>query len=168
MEDKTKNALGLAAALGIAGLAVYGLSKASRKKVFVSFDYENDKHYKFLLDAWSNHEKFEFVYDDHSADEVHSNSVKVVKERLASEIRNADYTLVLVGKYANAHHKDWMAIGFRNWINFEISESKAAGNKLIAVKLDRTNESPEQLLGAKANWAMAFSHDAILRALNEA
>ena len=24
----------------------------AKKKVFVSFDYENDKHYKFLLEAW--------------------------------------------------------------------------------------------------------------------
>ncbi len=25
-----------------------------RKKVFVSFDYENDRRYKFLLEAWND------------------------------------------------------------------------------------------------------------------
>ena len=33
----------------------------AKKKVFVSFDYENDKHYKFLLEAWDANPKFDLT-----------------------------------------------------------------------------------------------------------
>ena len=56
-------------------------------------------------------------------------------------------------------------IGYRNWINFQIAQSKANRNKIVAVKLDRSYESPEELNGANASWAMAFTEEAIMRAL---
>ena len=46
-----------------------------------------------------------------------------------------------------------------------IAQSKAHRNKIVAVKLDRSYESPEELTGANASWAMAFTEGAILRAL---
>ncbi len=33
-----------------------------KKKVFVSFDYDNDKQYKFLLQAWDANPNFNFVF----------------------------------------------------------------------------------------------------------
>ena len=33
-----------------------------KKKVFVSFDYTNDKHYKYLLDAWDKNKNMDFVF----------------------------------------------------------------------------------------------------------
>jgi len=38
----------------------------------------------------------------------------------------------------------------------------------VAVKLDPAFESPQELLGAGASWAMSFTEDAILRALDKA
>ena len=52
------------------------------KKVFVSFDYENDKRYKFLLEAWHAHPDFEFVFADATPTEIDSNDVGRVKAAL--------------------------------------------------------------------------------------
>jgi hypothetical protein len=134
--------------------------------VFVSFDYENDKHYKFLLEAWHAHPRLQFVFQDETPREIDSNNVGRVKAALTTKIRGATHTLVIVGKYANEPHRHRLLIGYRNWINFEIAQSKAAGNKIVAVKIDRSYESPEELTGANASWAMAFTEEAIVRALS--
>lgn len=138
----------------------------AKKKVFVSFDYENDRHYKYLLDAWDSNKNLEFLFNDCSSDEIHSDSVSKVKEHLTKRINNTTYTLVIVGKHANDWHPDCNEIGYRNWINFEIARSVANGNKIIAVKLDRSYTSPDELYGCNANWAMSFSQDSIIKALN--
>ncbi|CEO35445.1 Uncharacterised protein [[Clostridium] sordellii] len=36
----------------------------ANKKIFVSFEYENDKHYKFLLQAWDKNPNFDFEFSD--------------------------------------------------------------------------------------------------------
>ena len=110
----------------------------------------------------------DFVFNDCSSDEIHSNDISVVKAGLTRRINNTTYTLVIVGKEANKLHKDHEAIGYRNWINFEIAKSKAHGNKLVAVKLNKEYASPEELLNSEASWAMSFTQDAIIKALNEA
>ena len=137
-------------------------------KVFVSFDYENDRRYKYLLEAWNGNPEFTFVFQDMSPDEINSNNVGRVKAALTAKINTATHTFVIVGRYANSPHKDAYLIGSKNWINFEIKQSKAAGNKLVAIKLDRTYGSPDELIGAGASWAMSFNEDAILKALREA
>lgn len=133
--------------------------------MFVSFDYENDKHYKYLLEAWDANPEFGFVFADQTPDEIDTNNVGRIKAALTVRINGATHTLVLVGKYANSLHPKRHLIGSRNWINFEIAQSKAARNLIVAIKLDRANESPEELVGAGASWAMAFTQEAILRAL---
>jgi len=138
------------------------------KKVFVSFDYDNDKHYKFLMQAWSANSNFDFVFDDHSTKEIKSEDISRVRAALTKKINDADYTLVLVGKEANVQHADHEEIGSRNWINFEVKQSKANNNKLIGVKLDSSNTSPDELLGSGASWAMSFTEINIIKALNEA
>ncbi|EMI4230289.1 TIR domain-containing protein [Vibrio vulnificus] len=140
----------------------------AKKKVFVSFDYDNDKHYKFLLEAWDANSDFDFTFSDHSSKEINSWDIPVVKAGLTKKINSATHTLVLVGKEANKKHKDSKEIGYKNWLNFEIAKSKANKNKLVAVKLDRTNESPEEILGAGASWAMSFNEGSIIKALDEA
>ena len=110
----------------------------AKKKVFVSFDYENDRRYKYMLDAWDANKNMDFVFNDCSSDEIHSDSVSVVKAGLTRRINTTNYTLVIIGKEANKWHKDYKEIGYRNWINFEIAKSKENGNKLVAVKLDRS------------------------------
>ena len=51
----------------------------AKKKVFVSFDYDNDKHYKFLLEAWDSNPNFDFYFSDLSSAEIKSNSVNPKK-----------------------------------------------------------------------------------------
>ncbi len=140
----------------------------AKKKVFVSFDYENDKHYKFLLQAWDANPKFNFLFSDLSSNEINSWNIDRIKAALTRKINQATYTLVIVGKEANKRHKDWKKIGYKNWLNYEIAKSKENGNKLVAVKIDKSYESPEELLGAGASWAMSFTQDAILKALDKA
>jgi len=141
---------------------------AGKKHVFVSFDYENDKHYKYLLEAWDANPNFDFFFADKTPDEIDTNNIGRVKAGLTAKINSATYTLVIVGKYANAYHPKWRLIGYRNWINFEIAKSKENKNRLVAVKLDKDYESPEELLNSGASWAMSFSRDSILKALNKA
>lgn len=140
----------------------------AKKRVFVSFDYTNDKSYKYLLDAWDKNENMDFVFEDCSADEILSDSVSRVKAGLTRRINTTDYTLVIIGKEANKEHPDSDEIGYKNWINFEIAKSKQHGNKLVAVKINKAYESPDELLGAGASWAMSFTQDAIIKALSEA
>ena len=138
------------------------------KKVFVSFDYDKDRNYKFLLNAWDKNDQFDFSFADHSSQEINSEDVSVVRAALTRKINSADITLVIVGKDANKKHSDSEEIGYKNWINFEIAKSVEAENSLVAVKIDSTYESPEELLGSGASWAMSFKEENIIKALNNA
>ena len=140
----------------------------AKKKVFVSFDYDNDKQYKALLKAWDANPNFDFYFSDLSSTEINSWSVPVVKQVLSKKINEANYTVVLVGKEANKQHSDHKEIGYKNWLNYEVAKSKQHGNKLVAVKLSSTNTSPDELLGSGATWAMSFKQESIVKALNEA
>lgn len=140
----------------------------AKKKVFVSFDYENDKHYKFLLEAWDANPNFDFFFSDLSSEEINSNSVAVVKQALSAKINQANYTLVIVGKEANKRHPDYLAIGHKNWLNYEVAKSKDHKNKLIGVKIDRAYDSPDELLNSGASWAFSFTQAAIIKALEDA
>lgn len=136
------------------------------KKIFISFDYENDRHYRYLLSALSANSKFDLVFDDFSAQEINSDSISRIKAGLTQKINLADYTLVIIGAEANVVHRNSALIGYRNWINFEIAQSKLAGNKLIAVKINNSYESPEQILGSSASWARSYTVDAITSAID--
>lgn len=140
----------------------------SKRKIFVSFDYENDRNYKYLLEAWNKNSEFEFEFDDKSSREINSWDIPTIKAALARKINEADYTLVIVGKEANKLHKDRNLIGYRNWQNYEIAKSKQNRNKLIGVKLNSNYESPEELLGSGASWAYSFSEEAIMKAVRNA
>lgn len=138
------------------------------KKVFVSFDYENDKHYKFIMEAWDANPNFEFNFTDKTSHEINSENVGRVKAALTQKIKEANYTLVIIGKYANTKHQDSYLIGEINWINWEIKKSIEVGNKLVAVKIDKNYESPDAILGVGASWAMSFTQDSIIEALENA
>lgn len=137
----------------------------AKKKVFISFDYDHDKKYKYLLEAWDANSDFDFHINDTSPEEIQSSSVGVVKQVLSRKINEATYTIVIVGSYANSLHKDAKEIGYKNWQNYEIAKSKEHGNKLIGVKLDTSNSAPDELYGANAKWA-SFTKESIINALN--
>ncbi len=72
---------------------------------------------------------------------------------LTTQIRAATHTLVLVGAYANTIHKDSAKIGTRNWIWWEIEQSKTEGNRLIAVKLKSDNPTPDPRYNSGAKYS---------------
>lgn len=138
------------------------------EKVFVSFDYDNDRRYKFILEAWNNNPKFNFVFEDGTPREINSDNVGRIKAALTSKVKAATHTLVIVGKHSNDPHPDKNLIGFRNWINFEIYQSIKEGNRIAAIKLNRNYESPEELKNARNSWAYNFKEPEIIKALYDA
>lgn len=139
-----------------------------RKKICISFDWHHDKSYRYLLNAWAANANNPLDFEDLTPGEINTSSVDRVKARITTQIRAASYTLVIVGAHANSYHGDRVEIGTRNWIWWEIEKSKAEGNRLIAVKLDRNNPTPDPLLNSGAKWAMSFTQDAVIKAINEA
>jgi hypothetical protein len=138
----------------------------AKKKVFVSFDYENDKHYKFLLEAWSANSYFDFCFSDKSAHEINSYNIGRIKAGLTTKINESTYVLAIIGKEANKLHPDYQLIGDVNWINWEINRAKELGEKLVAVKIDKSYESPYAIVNSNASWAMSFTQEAIIKALS--
>ena len=137
-----------------------------KKRVLVCFDFEKDRSYKYLMNAWNANDNFEFSFNDVTPDEIQSESISVIKANLTKKIMQADITLVLIGKDCNKIHPDYREIGYRNWQIFEIERSKYYGNKLIAVKLGLYNESPSELYGVGAYWVYSFNQDDIVNAIN--
>ena len=81
------------------------------------------------------------------------------------KINDATHTLFIVGKHANAPHKDRNVIGFINWINFEAYQSIQSGNYLAVVKLDASCVIPNELK-AKYSWITGFSESNVIDVLN--
>lgn len=139
-----------------------------KPRVFVSFDYDNDKHYKYLLEAWDKNPKFEFVFDDATPEEIDSTNIGRIKAALTSKIKDATHTLVIIGEYANSPHRNRNLIGYKNWINFEVHQSVEYGKKIAAIKIGRLYESPDELTNVNASWAYSFTEDNIIKALEDA
>ena len=139
-----------------------------RKRVFISFDYDNDRRYRYLLNAWANNSRSDIEFDDLTPGEIQSDRVDRIKSVLRQKINDSTHTLVVIGEYANSAHRHSRLIGTRNWQWWEIEQSIEAGNRLIAVKLDNSNPSPEPILRRKASWARTFKTDSILNAIDHA
>jgi MTH538 TIR-like domain (DUF1863) len=140
---------------------------SSKKEICISFDWHNDRDYRNLLSAWLANPKNPIDFQDLTPGAIDTNDIGRVKAVLTTQIRDATHTLVLVGAYANTTHKDSAKIGTRNWIWWEIEQSKAERNPLIAVKLKSDNPTPDPLYNSGAKWAMSFTQDAIIMAINE-
>ncbi|MCL3781449.1 TIR domain-containing protein [Prolixibacteraceae bacterium JC049] len=131
----------------------------AKKRVFISYDYDNDKHYKNLLLAWDANKNFDFYISDYSADvSINSTNAVAIKSTLSRYINQGTVFLVIVGK--NTHKSDW--------VKWEINKAVGLGKKIVAVKTDRGNTSPSELMGVGASWAMSFTYDAISKAIKEA
>ncbi len=129
------------------------------KKVFVSYDYVNDKHYKNLLLAWDANRDFDFYLNDQSVDvSVDSTDAAAIKRVISSKINESTYFLCLIGKKTSKSQ----------WILWEINKAIELKKKIVAVKIESTNESPGAIAGVGATWAMAFRFDSIKKAIEEA
>ena len=137
-----------------------------KKNVFVSFDYDHDKRYKYLLEAWDANPDFDFVFNDKTPDEINSYDISRIKAELTRKINEATYTLFIIGSYANQPHKDRDKIGFINWINFETYQSIQNSNYLAVVKLDKNNAIPQELK-TRYWWVAGFSEANVLKVLND-
>lgn len=137
-----------------------------KKKVFVSFDYDNDKQYKYLLEAWDKNLGFDFSFSDQSSGEINSDDISRIKAALTTKISNSTYILVIVGRYSNSKHPDSNKIGYKNWQNWEVAKAKELGKKIVGVKINSVFDSPDELLGSGASWAYSFNQQSIISALN--
>lgn len=136
-----------------------------RTKIFVSFDFEHDRQYKYTLNMWNKNTSFEFTFNDHSSKEIKTNSVSVVKQVLSRKINEATAVIIIVGKYANSLHPDREEIGYKNWQNYEIAKAKELGKKLIAVQINSTYEYPEELKSVSAKRVYSFNQEDIIKAV---
>jgi len=138
-----------------------------KPKVFVSFDYENDRLYKQLLDAWDANKRFDFTFQSHTPSEVQSYNIGRIKAVLTAKVKDATHVVVLVGKYANQIHPDTKLIGFRNWINFEIHQARLYKKKIVCVMLKPDNTFPEMILHSGASLVGSFNEKDIIEALKK-
>lgn len=143
-------------------------SAKSKKRIFISFDYDNDRQYRYLLSALNKNSGSEIEFEDLTPEEIQSYDVGRIKAALRRRIKDSDYTLVIIGSHANSYHPDREKIGTRNWQWWEIEKGKEEDHKFIAVKIKRSNSTPEPLKGANAKWAHSYNVDAILKAIKEA
>lgn len=137
-----------------------------KKKVCVSFDYSEDAKYRNLLKAWNENPNFDFNISDKTPDEINTEDYSRVKAVLTTRIKEADYLMVVVGKKSDTRHPRSSEIGEKNWQIWEIKKAKELNKKLVAVKIDSTYVSPDELKNSGASWAMSFTKDAIINALN--
>ena len=138
------------------------------RTVFISFDYDRDRRYRYLLSALNQNRRSDLTFTDGTPREIQTDSISRVKAVLTTRINQATHTLVIVGQDANRLHTDHQEIGQRNWQHWEITQSAQAGNKFVGVKIDRNFDSPTPLLGQGAKWAMSFTVESIIAALEEA
>ena len=131
----------------------------AKKRVFVSYDYDNDKHYKNLLLAWDANKQFDFYLYDQSVDvSVDSTDAAAIKRVVSGKINSSTYFLCIVGKHT---HKS-------KWVAWEIDKAVELGKKIVAVKTDRSNTTPAGLYDVGASWAMSFTFDSIKNAIDNA
>lgn len=131
----------------------------AKKKMFVSYDYDNDKHYKNMLLAWDKNSEFDFGFSDQSADvSIQSADAAAIQRAISAKINAATYFLCLVGEKTSKS----------SWVSWEIYKAKELKKKLVAVKISSENTTPSGLLGAGASWAMSFTFDAIKKAIEDA
>jgi hypothetical protein len=140
----------------------------ARKRIFISFDYDHDRNYRYLLSALKTNPRSDIDFDDLTPEEIDTSDVGRVKAVLSRKIRDATHTLVIIGEHANSYHPDRDKIGTRNWQWWEIEKSAEEGKRFIAVKIKSTNDTPTPLYGKNATWAMSFTVDSIIAAIDRA
>ena len=137
------------------------------KRVCVSFDFEHDKEYYYLLKAWNGNPNIPFWITDCTPNEIQTESVSKVKQVLSTKIGEAKYMIVLVGRHSDERHPDYKEIGYKNWQAYEIAKNIEKGNKLVVVKLARSYLAPDEAYGIGAEWVNSFNLDDIKDALDK-
>jgi hypothetical protein len=162
--DHTIRAIVVALSIGAiwAGVClITSRKKIAKKKVFISFDFAIDLKYKNLLSAWAANDRFDFDIEVTSPSvAIDSTAAGTIKTALTKKLQDAEILLVIVGKETAKSP----------WITWEIDRAKMADIKLplVGVKIDQSYTSPTGLLKAGTEWAMSFTRDSIVKALDSA
>ncbi|MBI1995909.1 MAG: TIR domain-containing protein [Deltaproteobacteria bacterium] len=126
-------------------------------KVFIGYEYDNDKAAKDRLLGWDANKEFDFSsYDQSFGIAVDSPGAAAIKQELAARIGDASYFLYIVGKES-----------FRSgWVAWEVRKAVELKKKLVAVKTDSIYNSPPVLQSAGASWSTMFNFDSIKQAID--
>lgn len=131
----------------------------SKKKTFISYDYDNDRSYKNLLLAWDKNKLFDFYISDVSTDvSIDSYNSTAIKRAISTKINEGNYFLCIIGKHTFNS----------SWVKWEIDKAVELKKKIIAVKIENDNISPSNIIGIGASWALSFSFESISKAINNA
>lgn len=111
------------------GSSLYDLLRSTgtkqKKRIFISFVYDDDNKYFNLLHAWSKNEDFDLeFYSESVRDAFDSEDADYIKRQIREKIKRASITLCLCSENTRKSR----------WINWEIRESIEHGNNLVAVK----------------------------------
>lgn len=139
----------------------------ARKKVCVSFDFEHDKQYYYLMKAWNSNPDFEFTFNDMTTKEIRSESVSTVKNVLIRKIGEANYMVAIIGSHSHELHPDRKEIGYSNWQAYEIAVNHRKGNGLVCVYLDLHSKLPSDVKNLSAEFVYSFNEKGIIAALNK-
>lgn len=121
-------------------------------KIFISYDYHEDRVFKNLLIAWSKNNRFNLDFEDNSVDiSVNSMDEYYIKQVIKNRIRQSDIILCLVGKHTYKSE----------WVKWELDTSFELGKRIVAVKIDREYNSPKELLSRGVKFANSFNFPAI-------
>jgi len=131
----------------------------ARARIFVSFDYDNDRHYKNLLVAWDKNDLFDFTFYDSSVTvPVNSENAAYIRSVIKQKIKSATHLLAIIGTET---YKS-------SWCTWEIETAVALGKQIVAVKTAASNTSPSCIFGVGATWAKSFTFAAIRKAVESA
>lgn len=95
----------------------------AKKRIFISFDYDHDRNYRYLLTALAANPRSDIDFADCTPEEIQSYDISRIKAVLTGKIREATHVLVIIGKQANSDHPDRQEIGERNWQWWEIKKA---------------------------------------------
>lgn len=131
----------------------------AKDRIFISYDYDNDKHYKNLLVAWDKNDLFDFSFYDSSVDvSVDSEDADYIKRVIKDRIKSSTHLLCIIGE-----------VTYRSsWVSWEIETAVDLGKKIVAVKTKADNTSPAAILDVGAAWAKSFTFDSIKTAVENA
>ena len=130
----------------------------AKRRVFISFDYDNDRHYKNLLVAWDKNDLFDFSFYDGSVTvPVNSEQAGPIRRVISQRISNCPRLLCIVGSETHTSA----------WVTWEIEKAVELKKSIIAVKTAKANRTPEALYGVGAKWALSFTLESIKKAVDE-
>lgn len=116
--------------------------------------------YKNLLIAWTKNDNgyFDLDYNDTSVGiSINSKDANYIKRVITNKIKSSEVFLCLIGKHT---YKS-------DWVKWEIDKALELNKKIVAVKINNSYQSPDNIYEIGANWARSFTYDAIKKAIDD-